>query len=184
MKKPNYFYIFVLIMVVVVLIYVFTSKEGIIFTRQVNVSTILYNSSFDNMTKMNMIEKTDLSEPLYTNIIDKNTFCTGVSPYPSVTANGGVDCANARVEALKKLYEEPNGAYDTNVSVYSIVNDSTLDNNTKISVLKQIPINETNSDNLTNRFKNEMIEHGKCVSDGGGFCNVNSISVVKRLYNP
>lgn len=171
-------------MLVVVLVYLITSKEGVIFTRQVNVSTILYNSSLDNKTKMNMIEKNDVAEPAYTNIIDKNIFCTGVSPYPSVTENGGVDCANARVEALKKLYEAPNGAYDTNVSVYSIVNDNTLDLNTKITVLKQIPIGETNTDTLTSEFNNEMINHGKCLEGGGSSCNINSVNRLKRLYNP
>ena len=171
-------------MLFVVLVYLFTNKEGIIFTRQVNVSTILYNSSLDNMTKMRMIEQTDVSDPEYTNIIDKNTFCTGVSPYPSVGSNGGLDCADKRVEALKKLYEETNGAYDTNVSVYSIINDNTLDNTTKVSLLKQIPIGKTNTDNLTTKVKDEIRENVACVEDGGTSCNVNTVNRLKRSYNP
>lgn len=181
--KKNHFYIFVLIILFVVLVY-FTNKEGIIFTRQVEVSSILYNSALDNTTKMNMIEKIDVAEPEYTNIIDKQKFCTGVSPYPSVDANGGVDCANKRVEALKQLYNVPNAAYDTNVSIYAIAHDNTLDPATKVSLFQQIPIGETNNDALTARFKDEIYDkYPKCVADGGSQCNPNTVTTLKRIYN-
>ena len=182
MKKNN-FYIFVLIILFVVLVYV-TNKEGIIFTRQVEVSTILYNSALDNTTKMNLIEQIDVAEPEYSNIINKQQFCTGISPYPSVDANGGVDCANKRVEALKQLYSVPNGAYDTNVSIYAISNDNTLLPENKIALFQQIPIGETNNDALTARFKDEISDKfPKCIARGGSQCNPNTVETIKRLYN-
>lgn len=171
-------------MLFVVLVYLLTTKEGIIFSRQVNVSTILYNSSLDNMTKMNMIEQTDVSDPEYTSIIDKNTFCTGVSPYPSVSSNGGQDCANGRVEALKEKYNIPSGAYDTNVTVYSILFDNTLVNDTKVSLLKKIPMNETNSDALTAKVTSYVEEHATCLESGGRQCSVNFVTNLKNVYNP
>ena len=187
MKKNN-FYIFVLIILFVVLVY-FTNKEGIIFTRQVEVSSILYNSALDNTTKMKMIEKIDVAEPEYSNIIDKQKFCTGVSPYPSVDANGGLDCDNYRVEALKQLYSVPNAAYDTNVSIYAIAHDNTLDNASKISLFQQIPIAETNTDTLTSDFKDKMNGFTNCKSDprappNSTHCHNIAINEIKNVYNP
>ena len=155
-------------------------------------SSILYNSALDNTTKMNMIEKIDVAEPAYSNIIDKQKFCTGVSPYPSVDANGGVDCANKRVESLKQLYNEPNGAYDTNVSIYAIAHDNTLDNASKISLFQQIPIAETNNDYLTTAFKTKMDSYEVCINDpdapskSAAITNCSNVRIneIKRLYNP
>jgi hypothetical protein len=193
MKKPNYFYIFVIIILFVVLVYLFTNKEGIIFTRQVNVSTILYNSSLDNITKMNMIEQTDVAEPAYTNIIDKQLFCTGVSPYPNTTSNNGQDCADARVNALKKLYEAPNSDYDANLSVYSITHDNTLDKPTKIGLLEQITVNDSSSDSLINSFKSSMRVFDECGANARkkdandpipSSCYTTAINSIKDAYNP
>ena len=182
----NNFYIFVIIILFVVFIYLFTNKEGLIFSRKVNIDSILYNSALDNTTKMNLIEQTDVVDSVYSNIINKQTYCTGVSPYPSTTSNNGADCADARVAELKRLYEMPDMAYDVNRTIYAVSQDKTLNNDTKIALLKNVPTNDVSSDPLIQIVKGRLDYYDDCMTSDSvvkSTCPVNAISSIQNTYS-
>jgi hypothetical protein len=182
----SHFYIYVIILLVVVLFYLFTTKEGIVFTNKVGLQTILNNPSIpDNKTRIEMIEQLKITDKIYTDIINKQIYCNGNAPRPNTQTNGGKDCDDARVNALIKLFTAQDKDYATLLNIYAIIGDNVLNNTVKINMLKKIKIDPTTTNSQLKTYNTAFTTYDNCLKQKNANvnkCQNNFISSIWKIF--
>jgi hypothetical protein len=106
MKKRNNFNLYIILFVLFILglACFYNYKEGIIFSRQVNVYSIINDGSLRNDVKIKMIKLMNIKDPVFFNIINANY-------------------SNSRkVDKLKELMNTDNNIIDTSFNDTSFNN--------------------------------------------------------------